>query len=356
MTTRAVTPAASAAATSIDTALETGFLPDDPYYRLHGKFKADEAEGQGGEKEETETEDATSTDEEETTAVTEDASAAANAKETSETAAASEAASTQERKPTAKTAATSETRWQKLSRENRELRDRLTKVESGAAKPPATRENKQASQPAADGKATARPEPQIDDVDTKTGLPKYPKYADYNKDLRAWDREQAVRDFQETSSRSAKETANATAKETIAREFSKRVESARTKYADYDDVALNPDLPIREGSPVDVFTLDSDHGTDVLYHLGANPAELDRIQKLNPVAQIRELTKIELKYSKKPATSAAKPVTQAPRPPHQTSGSGVVGKDPIEEATETGDFETYRSEQNARDLARRKRK
>jgi hypothetical protein len=343
---------AAPAVAKMDNALKSGFLPDDPYYRLHGRFRDAEDGKEKIESTEDQEESGAAIDEKEETADTADEAAAgetSNAKDRAETAAASETATTQEKKPAGKTPAASESRWQKLSRENRELRERLTRVETKGATPPAARETSQGSQPAAD---KARPEPQIDDVDAKTGKPKYASYADYSKDLRAWDREQVKRELQSETAQSNKQTATEQAKQTIAREFSKRVESARTKYTDFDDVALNPDLPIREGSPVDLFTLDSDRGTDVLYHLGKNPSELERINKLNPVAQIRALTLIESTFStKKPAASAssAKPVSQAPRPAHQLPGHGTAAGDPIEEATKTGDFESYRDAANARD-------
>jgi hypothetical protein len=119
---------------------------------------------------------------------------------------------------------------------------------------------------------------------------------------------------------------------------------------DFDTVALNPDLPIKVGTVVDAFILDSPVGTKVLYHFGKNPAELDRINKLNPIAQARELTKIELKVSGSAASaSSARPITQAPRPPHQVSGNGTVNKDAVEEAIEQQDVRSYMTEQNSRD-------
>jgi len=216
------------------------------------------------------------------------------------------------------------------------------------------RETRQDSQPAAETKAKARPEPKIDEVDSKTGKAKYATYDDYMRDLRAWDREQTLKEFQDTSAKTAKEREQQQVQQTIATEWGKRVETAVAKYADYNEVALNPDLPIKQGSVVDMFILDSPHGTDVLYHLGQNPAELDRINKLNPISQARELTKIELKLSEEKSTSA-KPVTQAPRPPHQVSGKGTVSKEAVEQAVEDQDQETYARAMNARELARRKR-
>jgi hypothetical protein len=355
MFTSAVTSEAPAVSLERESDRHAEFLPTDKHYRLTGEMPKEETKDDAAavEQDDKEKQDQSQQNSSEKK---DDSSAAA--------AAASEAAPPQEKdKPAAqqKTAKTSENRWQKLSRENKELRDRLTKLEQ----PPATqRETQQASQPAKEATkaaTTATPKPKIDDVDPKTGKPKYATYAEYEDAKDQWLQDEAVRKFQESSSKTQREQALQNAKQTIAREFGKKVEVAKGKYADFEAVALNPDLPIKEGSPVDVFTLDSEVGTDVLYYLGQNPAELDRINKLNPVAQVRELTKIELKVAGKPAAAAAaatsaKPTTQAPRPPHQVSGKAAVTKDAVEKAVEDGDSETYIREQNARELAKRRGK
>lgn len=346
MSTRAVTPDASAAS-AIEEALESGFLPDDEHYRRTGEFKLPEEEKKP-------VVDPNTTQHQESPLREEDASAASD---NADTAAASAAAETQEKDAKgpaeSKTGKTSESRWAKVTRENKELRERLEKLERGPQ-----RETKQEPQPAAETKGKARPEPKIDEVDAKTGKAKYATYEDYMRDLRAWDRELTLKEFQDTSAKTARESEQQRIQQTISTEWGKRTETATAKYADFNEVALNPDLPIKQGSVVDVFILDSPHGTDVLYHLGQNPAELERINKLNPIGQARELTKIELKFSatEEKKSTPARPITQAPRPPHQVSGKGTVAKDAVEQAVEDQDQETYNREANARELARHKRK
>lgn len=353
MRTPAVTEdasAASTAASSIEQALESGFLPDDPHYRMTGEFPEEKKDEKKDEKKETPDPNDTKDP-----SVNDDASAASEA----DTAAASAAAEAQEKKDKgpaqSKTDKTSESRWAKITRENKELREKNERLErERTAAPP--RDTKQPSQAAADAnKATAAaPKPKIDDVDSKTGKAKYATYDEFQDARDEWNRKEAVREFTETSAKTQRETAFTQAKQTIAREFGKKVEVAKTKHADFEAVALNPDLPIKEGSPVDLFTLDSPIGTDVLYHLGQNPAELDRINKLNPLAQVRELTKIELKLSETKAP--VRQITAAARPPNQVSGKGTVAKDSVVQAVEDQDQDTYNREQNARALARRRGK
>lgn len=261
----------------------------------------------------------------------------------SEIAAASETASTQE-KPI-KEKPPGDNRWAKLSRENKDLRDRLERLEREKSQP---RDDKQTPQPATQTpKVSAKPK--FEDVDDK-GQPKFKTYAEYEDARDTWLREDVKREITEGQTKSQKEQEQKRVQETIGREWASRVQKAQTKYSDYDAVALNPDLPIKQGSAVDAFILDSPQGVDVLYHLGKNPTELDRINKLNPVAQIRELTKLEQKYSVTPA----KRITSAPPPPRTVNATGTTGADEVETALKGDDFASYRDRANARDVAARR--
>jgi hypothetical protein len=57
----------------------------------------------------------------------------------------------------------------------------------------------------------------------------------------------------------------------------------------------------------------SEYAPELISFLHANKAEIDRINKLSPIAQIRELVKIENKLNA-PATTTTKTITQAPNP------------------------------------------
>lgn len=336
MTTNAVTEETPAVSDS----LETGFLPQDEHYRLTGEMKSDEVTT-------------------ETPSEKEPASAAA-----SETAAASEPASSQkettEEKPAGKTSATSESRWQKLSRENRELKERLSKVEA------APRETQQVSQPAAETKPDARPK--IDDVDPKTGKPKYATYGEFETAKDDWLLNAGLRKFQEEQSKLSDTQRQQHAERVLAEGMVKKFETSRTKHADFDQVALNPDLCIPKQSVTDIFLLESEHAGEVAYHLGQHPEILTGfygdhdpktgrwVNKITPGQQYRALMAIEAKFSGTSAKPATQAVTNAPRTPHQVSGKGTVAKDAVEQAVEDGDTETYMREANARELARQKRK
>ncbi len=376
MSTRAVTPAAPAAAFEREPASQ--FLPDDKHYRLTGELP-EEIETAASQR--VDENDRVTREPAEKSAETEGASAASD----SDTAAASEAATAeteaQKTSGKAKTAATSETRWQKLSRENRELREQNARLQGRAeAERPPVRETKQDSQPAADA-AKARLEPKIDDVDAKTNQPKYKTLAEYLADHAKWNREEAVREFQEMSSKTQREQDQAQAEQIIQRTVQERADQARKTYPDYDD-AMAEVLAVKDehgqdaffftkGSPIEAFFLDSERGQDVMYAIAKSPDQHKHIfardakgnYRLNPVRQLRELAKIELSLPAKgkpaaeaAASSSAKPVTAAPRPPHQVNGNGAVTKDAVERAVEEGDFETYAAAENAKALAKRRGK
>jgi hypothetical protein len=356
MSTTAVTEETPA----VSTEPNSQFLPTDKNYRLTGEMPADTQEAPAASPEKKETEKSADTE-----------GAPAASAQAADTAAASAAAETQERKGPAqtKTARSSESRQAKLSRENRELRELVARLEGRAeASPSAQREIQQGSQPATEVKGKGRAEPKIDEVDSKTGKPKYATYQDFQNDLRAWDREEALRQFNETSARTQREQQMQQAERTLAEGFTKKLEPARKAHADFDTVALNEDLIIPRGSVTDGFLLDSEHSGEVLYYLGQHPEILEGfyrdydpktgryVNKITPFAQARELTKIELQLSGKSQSSPARTITQAGRPPNQVSGKGTVSPDAVEQAVKDQDQETYTREANARELARLKRK
>ena len=88
-----------------------------------------------------------------------------------------------------------------------------------------------------------------------------------------------------------------------------REEEARSKYDDFEQVAYNPKLPVTETMAQTIQA--SDIGPDVIYYLGSNPKEAERIARLNPLLQAREIGKIEAKIASNPP---AKKTTNAPAP------------------------------------------
>ena len=88
-----------------------------------------------------------------------------------------------------------------------------------------------------------------------------------------------------------------------------REEEARSKYDDFEQVAYNPKLPITNVMAETIQS--SDIGPELAYYLGSNPKEADRISRMAPLGQAKEIGKIEAKLASDPPV---KRTTSAPAP------------------------------------------
>jgi hypothetical protein len=93
--------------------------------------------------------------------------------------------------------------------------------------------------------------------------------------------------------------------------YHEREEEARSKYEDFEQVAYNPKLTITNVMAETIQS--SDVGPDLAYWLGTNPKEADRISKMSPFGQAKEIGKIEAKLAFDPpvrkSTSAPAPIS-----------------------------------------------
>ena len=100
-------------------------------------------------------------------------------------------------------------------------------------------------------------------------------------------------------------------------------EEARSKYDDFEQVAYNPKLPITDVMAETIQS--SDVGPELAYYLGSNPKEADRISRMTPFMQAKEIGKIEGKLSDNPpvkrTTSAPAPISPVTA---RTSGSPAL--------------------------------
>ena len=86
-------------------------------------------------------------------------------------------------------------------------------------------------------------------------------------------------------------------------------EDARSKYEDFEQVAYNPKLTITDMMAQTIQA--SDNGPDIAYYLGTNPKEADRIARLQPFLQAKEIGRLEAKIASEPIT---KRTSSAPAP------------------------------------------
>jgi hypothetical protein len=91
--------------------------------------------------------------------------------------------------------------------------------------------------------------------------------------------------------------------------YHEKEEEARSKYDDFQQVAYNPKLSITTVMAQSIQA--SEVGPEVAYYLGANPKEADRISRLAPILQAKEIGRIEAKMANDPPV---KKTTSAPAP------------------------------------------
>lgn len=172
----------------------------------------------------------------------------------------------------------------------------------------------------------AQVKPKVEEKkDERPDRTKYkPEEADkYEDDLLAWNRRQAIAEFQAES-----------AKQQLQARLASAAAAARKDFSDFDQV-IQRAARSSEAVPAHVSEAiqESDVAGHVAYHLAKNPAEAKRIFGLTRTRALLELGKIEEQYAKKPqsesrAAPTIPPVTKAPPPvPAVESGPGEVSKD-----------------------------
>jgi hypothetical protein len=96
----------------------------------------------------------------------------------------------------------------------------------------------------------------------------------------------------------------------IEESYFEREDAARSKYEDFQQVAYSDNHQVTMTMAEAI--RESDLGPDIAYYLGTNPSESNRIAKLTPLSQAKEIGRIEAKLQAEPP----KPVktTSAPAP------------------------------------------
>lgn len=192
----------------------------------------------------------------------------------------------------------------------------------------------QGGKPAPKQEVEADPEPQRPDRAAFTDPEAYANaLADYADAKASWSAKNAVQQALAEEGRKRQEEAARQAAVTAQQAYNARVEKAAEKYSDYKAVAESPDVQVSMlvAHAIQV----SEHGPDLQYHLGKNPAEAKRISSLHPVQQLIELGKLEAKLTA-PAPKEDSPppppkpaVSNAPKPIKPLeSKSEPVAKDP----------------------------
>lgn len=190
--------------------------------------------------------------------------------------------------------------------------------------------------------ASAREKPQQQTQSQSSDEPRAPRledfrsYEEYERADRAYVADKATREAEKRfkaaeAERTAKAEREAQAKrmKEAAERFNKSAEDVAEHYEDFADVMddlWRGRIPvIRNNDAVAQYLIEeSDRGPELAYHLANNEKDAERIGKLSPLAQVKELVKLEASLPKPNA-----PATKAPPPPRNVGGrGGSDAKDP----------------------------
>lgn len=114
--------------------------------------------------------------------------------------------------------------------------------------------------------------------------------------------------------------------------WEEKVERADDKYEDFATVVGD----LQPNSPFVAAIMEAENGEDIAYHLGKNPKEAQRIAQLGPLAQAREIGKLEAKLLAKPVEPKAP--SRAPAPITPLTGASPVTSDA---PSETDDMRSW---------------
>lgn len=240
-----------------------------------------------------------------------------------------------------------------------EIQDLLAKraearreYEAEVARLEAVKANKQAPSPSAPvaetGEAFTEPEPEPpndDDFDDLESLRAAER--DYERKARAWEARKAVFEDRQARQQQERKTQEAAAQKELAAAWANRVNQAKARHKDFEQVAFNKDLPLN-AKAIDRIPK-SQHGAEVLYYLGSKPEEAARIARLDPDETVLALADIERAIAG--TLPKTKTVTGALPPPAEIGGNGKTPDDPVQAALTSGDFARYQELMNKRDAA-----
>lgn len=173
-------------------------------------------------------------------------------------------------------------------------------------------------------------------TDAEPDPDKFDKYEDYIKALTKWSLEQT----RKAEAKQADDTRAAGERQQALEAWGQRVEAAKAEYADFDEVIESVDIPLP--APLIEALMDSEHGARIGYQLAKTPAELERISKLSPLAMIREVGKLETRFTTQKAPEP-KPKPSAPEPITPVKG----GKAPVAGDDDSLSYDEWERRRNA---------
>jgi hypothetical protein len=203
-----------------------------------------------------------------------------------------------------------------------------------------------ASAPAGTVPSSAPPSPPA----PKPTSDQFQDYGEYIEALTDWKTDQKLAAAETKRAETERQRAAQAEQQRLQSSWSERVTAAKTKYPDFEDVALLTDTAIPQGSLIDGWILEHKAGADVLYHLQKHPDELQDLLSRPLFEQAESLALLSQRFnghsSRTPAaatgSAAAHSSTPAPRPPNPVRTGPIRASDePPGDDASLADHEKY---------------
>ena len=155
------------------------------------------------------------------------------------------------------------------------------------------------------------------------GSPRIEDFDDLDKFIEAkteFQAEQKIKGLQQDHQREL----NKRSQQMLVNSWEEKSARAYDKYDDFDEVVGD----IKPVNGISVAIMQADNAEDVAYYLGKNIKEAQRIAQLDPIAQIREIGRLEAKLLNEP--QKAKTPSQLPEPIRPLRGSASTAKSSLE--------------------------
>jgi hypothetical protein len=200
----------------------------------------------------------------------------------------------------------------------------------------------------AEGKKGGKAKPEAQDDEGEPDPSEFDSYDEYLDALADWKADQKIGAKGKKEDKAAADDDNGSNKDDQDTEFTEALEDVqdafsetRKTHKDFDEVIGQQDLQITRDMVIAM--ADSEDPGAIAYHLGKNKREAARIAKLSPIAQAKEIGKIEAKLAAKPQQPGKK-TTSAPDPIDPVKGSDSTSKAP-----QDMDFAEYERTQNEKE-------
>ena len=176
-------------------------------------------------------------------------------------------------------------------------------------------------------------------------------YSEYVEALSDWKTDQKIAAWETKHQEAEQARAAEFDRQRLTKSWTERVTAAKAKYPDFEEVALQSDTSIPQGSLIDAWILEDETGADVLYYLQQHPDEVQTILNQSVLQQAKSLALLAQRFNGSSSRTAAvatgsapaPPSTPTPRPPNpvRTGPLRTGDEPPDEEVASLADHEKW---------------